>query len=122
MLPTDVADAGQVENAAQQVEEKLGPIDIWINDAMTSVFSPIKEMTAEEFERVTKVTYLGYRIWNLGSAEVHVATRPRHHRSCRIGSGISQHSASGGLLCLKARDHGFLCLLANRSCCTITAT
>ncbi len=60
VLPTDVADAEQVENAAQQVEQTLGPIDIWINNAMTSVFSPIKEMTAEEFERVTQVTYLGY--------------------------------------------------------------
>jgi short-subunit dehydrogenase len=49
-----------VEKAAQQVEEHLGPIDIWINNAMASVFSPIKEMTAGEFERVTKVTYLGY--------------------------------------------------------------
>ena len=60
VLPVDVADANQVEDAAQQVEKKLGPIDIWINNAMTSVFSPIKEMTPEEFERVTQVTYLGY--------------------------------------------------------------
>jgi NAD(P)-dependent dehydrogenase (short-subunit alcohol dehydrogenase family) len=56
----DVADADQVEAAAAAVEEKLGPIDIWINNAMTSVFSPIKEMTAEEFKRVTEVTYLGF--------------------------------------------------------------
>ncbi len=60
VLPTDVADPEQVEEAAQRVEKKLGPINIWINNAMTSVFSPIKEMTAEEFERVTQVTYLGY--------------------------------------------------------------
>src|SRR5579872_3882343 len=60
VLPTDVADAGQVEKAAARVEEKLGPIDIWVNDAMTSVFSPVKQMTAEEFKRVTEVTYLGY--------------------------------------------------------------
>lgn len=60
VVPTDVADAAQVEAAAKQVEDQLGPIDIWVNNAMTSVFSPIKEMTAEEFERVTKVTYLGY--------------------------------------------------------------
>ncbi len=56
----DVANADQVEAAAGTVEERLGPIDIWINNAMTSVFSPIKEMTAEEFKRVTEVTYLGY--------------------------------------------------------------
>ena len=60
VLPTDVADAAQVEAAAKQVEDQLGPIDIWVNNAMTSVFSPIKEMTADEFERVTQVTYLGY--------------------------------------------------------------
>lgn len=60
VLPTDVADANQVEAAAERVERELGPIDIWVNDAMTSVFSPIKEMTAEEFHRVTAVTYLGY--------------------------------------------------------------
>ncbi len=59
VLPADVADPGQVEAAAQKVEETLGPIDIWVNDAMTSVFSPLKEMTPEEFRRVTEVTYLG---------------------------------------------------------------
>jgi NAD(P)-dependent dehydrogenase (short-subunit alcohol dehydrogenase family) len=58
-LPTDVADAERVEAAAAEVEEKLGPIDIWINNAMASVFSPIKEMKPEEFKRVTEVTYLG---------------------------------------------------------------
>jgi NAD(P)-dependent dehydrogenase (short-subunit alcohol dehydrogenase family) len=60
VLPTDVADHKQVEQAAERVEDKLGPIDVWVNDAMASVFSPIKEMTAEEFKRVTEVTYLGY--------------------------------------------------------------
>ncbi|HJT01497.1 MAG TPA: SDR family oxidoreductase [Terriglobales bacterium] len=60
VLPTDVADHQQVEKATQRVEDKLGPIDIWVNDAMTSVFSPVKKMTAEEFKRVTEVTYLGY--------------------------------------------------------------
>ncbi len=60
ILPTDVADPAQIEIAAEKVEEKFGPIDVWVNVAMTSVFSPIKEMTAEEFKRVTEVTYLGY--------------------------------------------------------------
>jgi NAD(P)-dependent dehydrogenase (short-subunit alcohol dehydrogenase family) len=54
VLPTDVADAEAVERAAAEVEREFGPIDIWINNAMVSVFSPIKEMTAEEFRRVTK--------------------------------------------------------------------
>jgi len=60
VLPTDVADPEQVENAAAQVEIELGPIDVWINNAMASVFSPIKKMTAADFKRVTEVTYLGY--------------------------------------------------------------
>ena len=60
MIPTDVANAEQVEAAAAAIEARLGQIDIWINNAMTSVFSPIKQMTAEEFRRVTEVTYLGY--------------------------------------------------------------
>lgn len=60
VLPLDVADPEKLEAAAEEVEAALGPIDIWVNNAMTSVFSPIKEMTAEEFKRVTEVTYLGY--------------------------------------------------------------
>lgn len=60
VLPTDVADADQVEAVAERVERELGPIDIWVNNAMASVFSPIKKMTAEEFKRVTEVTYLGF--------------------------------------------------------------
>ena len=55
----DVADAAAIEQAAARVEAELGPIDIWINNATTSVFSPIKEMQPEEFKRVTEVTYLG---------------------------------------------------------------
>ena len=60
VLPADVADAEAIEAAAAQVEAEFGPIDIWVNDAMTSVFSPFKEMTPAEFKRVTEVTYLGY--------------------------------------------------------------
>jgi short-subunit dehydrogenase len=59
VIPTDVADAEAVEQAAAAVEEELGPIDIWINNAMASVFSPVKEMKPEEYKRVTEVTYLG---------------------------------------------------------------
>src|SRR2546421_12133703 len=55
----DVADAQKVEEAAARVEEEFGRIDIWVNNAMVSVFSPVKEMAAEEFRRVTEVTYLG---------------------------------------------------------------
>jgi NAD(P)-dependent dehydrogenase (short-subunit alcohol dehydrogenase family) len=60
VLPTDVADPDQVEAAAEQVEQTFGPIDVWVNDAMVSVLSPVKEMTPTEYRRVTEVTYLGY--------------------------------------------------------------
>jgi short-subunit dehydrogenase len=60
ILPCDVSDADGIEHAASEVEGTFGPIDIWINNAMLSVFSPVIEMTPEEFRRVTEVTYLGY--------------------------------------------------------------
>jgi len=56
---TDVADAQAVEAAAAQVEAELGPITVWVNSAMTSVFSPVHQLTAEEVKRVAEVTYLG---------------------------------------------------------------
>jgi NAD(P)-dependent dehydrogenase (short-subunit alcohol dehydrogenase family) len=59
VISADVSDADAIEQAAEAVERKFGPIDIWINNAMVSVFSPVKQMTAEEFKRVTDVTYLG---------------------------------------------------------------
>jgi len=60
VIPTDVADADQVEAAAALTERELGPIDVWVNNAMVSVFSPVREMEAQEYRRVTEVTYLGY--------------------------------------------------------------
>ena len=56
---TDVADPARVESAASRIEEELGPIDVWVNNAMVSAFMPLSEMTAEDFRRVTEVTYLG---------------------------------------------------------------
>lgn len=55
----DVGDAEQVEKAAERIENELGPIDVWVNNAMNSVFAPFKKVTADEFRRVTEVTYLG---------------------------------------------------------------
>jgi NAD(P)-dependent dehydrogenase (short-subunit alcohol dehydrogenase family) len=59
-LATEVADHAQVEAAADAAERELGPIDVWVNNAMLSVFSPVKELEPEEVRRVTEVTYLGY--------------------------------------------------------------
>ncbi len=60
VLPLDVANAEDVERAATTVEEMLGPIDVWVNDAMASVFGRFLDVTPAEFRRVTEVTYLGY--------------------------------------------------------------
>jgi glycogen debranching enzyme/short-subunit dehydrogenase len=60
VLPADVADARQVEAAADIVEREFGPIGIWVNNAMATIFAPFQEISPEEFERATKVTYLGY--------------------------------------------------------------
>ncbi|HZH49573.1 MAG TPA: SDR family oxidoreductase [Nitrospira sp.] len=59
-IQTDVSDDEQVEGAAETVEKEFGPIDVWVNNAMVSVLSPAMMMTAEEYRRVTDVTYLGY--------------------------------------------------------------
>ena len=55
----DVVDADALDAAAELIEQQLGPIDVWINNAMVTVFAPVAEMTAEEFRRVTETTYLG---------------------------------------------------------------
>ncbi len=60
VLQTDVADADAVEAAAAATEEAFGAIDVWVNDAMTAVFAPVKQTSAEDFKRVTEVAYLGY--------------------------------------------------------------
>jgi len=59
VLQADVADAEAIEAAAERAERELGPIDVWVNNAMASVFSPIRTMTPDDFRRVTDVTYLG---------------------------------------------------------------
>ena len=60
VIPTDVADPDQCEAAADEVERAFGPIDVWVNVAFTSVFTPLSEISPAEFRRVTEVSYLGY--------------------------------------------------------------
>src|SRR5207247_6107484 len=59
VLPLDVSDPAAVEAAAERIERELGPIDVWVNNAMVSVFSPVRELTADDVRRVTDVTYHG---------------------------------------------------------------
>src|SRR4029453_779445 len=87
MIPTDVANAEQVEAAAEKVETELGKIDVWVNNAMTSVFSPIKKMTAADFQRVTDVTYLGYVYGTLAALK---RMLPRDHGVIvQVGSALA---------------------------------
>ncbi|HEY0165576.1 MAG TPA: SDR family oxidoreductase [Jatrophihabitans sp.] len=76
IVPTDVADEGQVFAAAARVEEEAGPIDVWVNSAFTSVFAPLHEITPEEFRRVTEVSYLGY-VYATMAALRHMRPRDR---------------------------------------------
>lgn len=58
-IPVDVADGGAVEAAAERIEQELGPIDVWVNNAFAGIFSTFMDMSWEEYERVTAVTYFG---------------------------------------------------------------
>ncbi len=106
-VPLDVADADAVERAADRIEADLGPIDIWVNDAMTTVFSPLLSMTADEFRRVTEVTYLGFVYGTMAALRRMV---PRNHGTIvQVGSalafqGIPLQSAYCGA---KHAMHGF---------------
>lgn len=86
----DVGDDNAIEAAAASFEERLGPIDVWINNAMVSVFSPIKEMEAAEFRRVTEVNYLGYVHGTLAALR---RMLPRNRgRIIQIGSALAVRS------------------------------
>jgi NAD(P)-dependent dehydrogenase (short-subunit alcohol dehydrogenase family) len=85
--PCDVADADAVFAAAAAFERELGPIDIWVNAAMVTVFSPIAEMTPDEFRRVTEVTYLGFVHGTLAALKY---MRPRNDGAIvQVGSALA---------------------------------
>jgi NAD(P)-dependent dehydrogenase (short-subunit alcohol dehydrogenase family) len=86
VLPLDVADPRAVEAAADKVEEELGPIDVWINNAMVTVYAPVARLTPEEYERVTAVTYLG-SVW--GTMAALRRMRPRDRGTIlQVGSAL----------------------------------
>jgi short-subunit dehydrogenase len=87
VCPADVANAADIEEAARKLDEAFGPPDIWINNAMASVFSPVKEMTAAEFRRVTEVTYLGVVHGTLSALR---RMLPRDHGAIvQVGSALA---------------------------------
>jgi len=89
-IPADVADYAQVEAAARQVEEFFGPIDVWVNVAFTSVFSPFAQITPDEFRRVTEVSYLGFVHGTMAALS---RMRPRGHGTIvQVGSALGARS------------------------------
>jgi NAD(P)-dependent dehydrogenase (short-subunit alcohol dehydrogenase family) len=89
-LELDVADAVAVDDAAEKTESQLGPIDVWVNNAMVSVFSPVHQLSAEEVRRVTEVTYLGYVHGTLSALR---RMRPRRQGTIvQVGSALSYRS------------------------------
>ncbi len=89
-LVVDVSDADAVERAASTVEEELGPIDVWVNNAMVSVFAPFKEISATDFARVNNVTYMGYVYGTMAALR---RMGPRN-RGCiiQVGSALAYRS------------------------------
>jgi len=86
-LAVDVADADQVEGAAAEIENTLGPIDVWVNNAMVTIFAPIHEIEPDEFRRATEVTYLG-TVW--GSLAALRRMRPRDTGTIiQVGSALA---------------------------------
>jgi short-subunit dehydrogenase len=87
VIPADVADATQVEAAAERAEAELGPIDVWVNDAMASVFARVWEIDPAEFERVTQVTYLGAIYGTMAALK---RMRPRERGAIvQVGSALA---------------------------------
>src|SRR3954453_16566356 len=90
VLPTDVADAQQVEDSAGRVERELGPIDIWVNKAMTTIFAPFLEITPDEFKRATEVTYLGQVYGTMAALK---RMKPRNRGAIiQVGSALAYRS------------------------------
>ncbi len=89
-VPTDVSDPDQVEAAAEAVEREFGPIDVWVNVAMATVFAPVHQMEAAEYRRVTEVTYLGYVHGTLAALR---RMRPRNRGTIiQVGSALAYRS------------------------------
>ncbi|TDX28419.1 short-subunit dehydrogenase [Modicisalibacter xianhensis] len=116
-VSADVANADQVEQAAEFIERQLGPIDIWINGAMTTVFSPLHEMTPDEFKRVNDVTYLGYVHGTMAALK---RMRARNHGTIvQIGSALAyrpiplQTAYCGAKHAIKGMTEGLRCELMN---------
>lgn len=86
-IAADVADAEAIDRAAERIEKELGPIEIWVNAAMATVFGPVNKISAAEFKRVTEVTYLGFVHGTLAALR-HMESRNRG-TIVQVGSALS---------------------------------
>jgi NAD(P)-dependent dehydrogenase (short-subunit alcohol dehydrogenase family) len=86
-LPLDVAEPEALEAAADQVEEELGPIDVWVNNAMATVYAPVARLSPEEFRRVNEVTFLG-SVWGTMAALRRMLARDRG-TIVQVGSALA---------------------------------
>ncbi len=90
MLPADVSDAKAVDAAAERVERELGPIDVWVNNAMTTIFARLIDIKPEEYKRATEVTYLGAVYGTMAALK---RMYPRNRGSIvQVGSALAYRS------------------------------
>jgi NAD(P)-dependent dehydrogenase (short-subunit alcohol dehydrogenase family) len=117
-IPTDVADHQGVEAAAQQTEDTLGPIDVWVNVGFASVFAPFTEISPEEYKRVTEVSYLGYVYGTMSALK---RMLPRDHGAIvQVGSALAyrgiplQTAYCGAKHAIQGFNEGLRCELLHR--------
>lgn len=125
VLPIDVANADDLEKAAQAVEDELGPIDVWVNNAMASVFAPFTEISADDFKRVTEVTYHSY-VHGTRAALRHMLPRD-HGTIIQVGSALAyrgiplQSAYCGAKHAVQGFNESLRCeLFANHSKVSVT--
>jgi NAD(P)-dependent dehydrogenase (short-subunit alcohol dehydrogenase family) len=90
VLPLDVADPDALDEAAEKIEERFGPLDVWVNNAMATVFAPVRDTTPEEFARATEVTYMG-AVWGTMAALRRMLPRDRG-TIVQVGSALAYRS------------------------------
>jgi NAD(P)-dependent dehydrogenase (short-subunit alcohol dehydrogenase family) len=86
-IPVDISQFAQVDAAAARVEDELGPIEVWVNDAMTTVFAPLEDVTPADFQRAIEVTFLG-QVWGTMAALNRMKPRDQGH-IVNVGSALA---------------------------------
>ncbi|WP_067177823.1 SDR family oxidoreductase [Microtetraspora niveoalba] len=118
VVPVDVADHREVDDAARRVEEEFGPIDVWVNAAFAGIFAPFNQVSPDEFRRVTEVTYLGYAFGTKAALD---RMLPRNHGTIvQVGSALAyraiplQSAYCGAKHAIKGFTESLRCELMHR--------